>query len=127
MRIALDTNRYVDLCRGEPRVLETVRSATSIGLPRVVLGEIRAGFLLGSQGPQNERMLLRFTNSPRVEILYPDDQTTHHYAKVFAQLRRRGTPLPANDIWIAAIVLQHEMALCTRDRHFSVLPQLVLC
>jgi len=56
--------------------------------------------------------------------LYADEQTTHHYASVFAQLRRQGTPIPTNDIWIAAIVLQHDLALLTSDAHFSSLPQL---
>jgi len=68
--------------------------------------------------------LARFLNTPRVSVLYADEQTTHHYASVFAQLRRQGTPIPTNDIWIAAIVLQHDLALLTSDAHFSSLPQL---
>ncbi len=127
MRIALDTNAYVDLCRNERRVTEVVRAAEIIYLPWVVAGELRAGFLLGSRGAENHRMLLKFINSARVELLFPDDQTTHHYARIFTQLRRQGTPIPANDIWIAAIVLQHNLELCTRDEHFAALPQLTLC
>jgi predicted nucleic acid-binding protein len=56
--------------------------------------------------------------------VYADEQTTQHYANVFAQLRRQGTPIPTNDIWIAATVLQHDLALLTSDAHFSNLPQL---
>ena len=60
-----------------------------------------------------------------VAVLYPDEQTTHQYATVFRQLRRQGTPIPTNDIWIAALVLQHDLALYARDRHFEHLPQIV--
>jgi predicted nucleic acid-binding protein len=60
-----------------------------------------------------------------VEVIYADDQTTHHYASVYRQLRRQGTPIPTNDMWLAALVLQHSLALHARDRHFDRLPQLV--
>jgi predicted nucleic acid-binding protein len=60
-----------------------------------------------------------------VSILFADEQTTHHYANVYRQLRMQGTPIPTNDIWIAALVLQHDLALCARDDHFDHLPQLV--
>ena len=126
-RVALDTNRYVDLCRGDMHVLNVVQSATVILVPWVVLAEVRAGFLLGSQGPRNEGTLVRFITTARVRVLFPDDQTTHHYARLFAQLRRQGTPIPTNDIWIAAVVIQHGISLCSRDKHFMVIPQLQLC
>ncbi|MEZ5404150.1 MAG: hypothetical protein R2729_31005 [Bryobacteraceae bacterium] len=58
-------------------------------------------------------------------MLYADDQTRHHYAGVYRQLRRQGTPIPVNDIWIAALVLQHNLALHARDRHFDHIPQIV--
>ena len=62
--------------------------------------------------------------SPRVDVLHPDEQTTHHYGAVYRQLRKQGTPIPTNDMWIAALVLQHSLVLCARDLHFDVLPQL---
>jgi predicted nucleic acid-binding protein len=61
-----------------------------------------------------------------VALLLADDQTTHHYATVYRQLREQGTPIPTNDVWIAALVLQHNLALCARDRHFRHLPQITL-
>jgi tRNA(fMet)-specific endonuclease VapC len=124
MRITLDTNRYTDFCRGEPEVVENVARAEKIYLPFVVLGELRAGFQIGSRSLQNERNLIRFLNSARVQLLLPDEQTTHYYASIFAQLRKQGTPIPTNDIWIAALVLQHDLLLLARDKHFDVLPQL---
>jgi tRNA(fMet)-specific endonuclease VapC len=90
----------------------------------VVLGELRAGFLGGSRAPENEANLARFLNSPRVEVLLADEETTHHYARLFHQLRRQGTPIPTNDIWIAALVTQHQLYLFARDDHFDHLPQI---
>lgn len=124
MRIALDTNRYVDFCRGIPDVVQIFRRAERIFLPFVTLAELRAGFLCGSRSQENERILTRFLNSPRVEVLYPNEQSTHHYARLFCQLRRQATPLPTNDLWIAALVSQHNLFLYARDRHFDHLPQL---
>jgi tRNA(fMet)-specific endonuclease VapC len=124
VRLALDTNRYGDFCRGEPSVLKKLETAEAIYLPFAVLGELRAGFIVGKYGAQNERVLREFLMKDGVETLFPDDQTTHHYASVYRQLRRQGTPIPTNDIWIAALVLQHELALFDRDRHFDNLPQI---
>ncbi len=124
MRLALDTNRYVDFCRGDKLAVERVQEAERIYLPFITLAELRAGFLCGTKARQNERGLTRFLNSQRVRVLYPDDQTAHHYARVFQQLRNQATPIPTNDIWIAALVVQHDLALFARDRHFDCLPQL---
>jgi tRNA(fMet)-specific endonuclease VapC len=124
VRLALDTNRYTDLCRGDVRVVETVELADEVCLPFIVLGELRAGFAVGSQGARNEAVLRRFLLKSGVGVLYADEQTTHHYAVVYRQLRKQGTPIPTNDMWIAALVLQHSLVLFARDTHFDVLPQL---
>jgi tRNA(fMet)-specific endonuclease VapC len=125
VRLALDTNRYSDLCRDETEVVALVEHAESVFLPFVVLAELRAGFSIGKRGTENERVLRRFLMKPGVALLFADDQTTHQYAAVYRQLRRQGTPIPTNDLWTAALVLQHDLALCDRDRHFDHLPQLV--
>lgn len=124
MRLALDTNRYTDLCRGEKSVIETVERADEVWVPFIVVGELRAGFAVGAQGPRNEAVLRRFLLKPGVGMLYADEQTTHHYASVYQQLRKQGTPIPANDMWIAALVLEHSLVLYARDKHFDALPQL---
>lgn len=124
MRLALDTNRYTDLCRGMVSVVEALEHADEVWLPFIVLGELRAGFAVGTQGPHNEAVLRRFLLKTGVAVLYTDEQTTHHYADVYRQLRKQGTPIPTNDMWIAALVLQHSLLLCARDAHFDVLPQL---
>jgi tRNA(fMet)-specific endonuclease VapC len=124
VRLALDTNRYTDLCRGDRSVVETVELADEVWLPFVVLGELRAGFAVGTQGPRNESVLRRFLMKPGVGVLYADEQTTHHYGGVYRQLRKQGTPIPTNDMWVAALVLQHSLVLCARDTHFDALLQL---
>jgi tRNA(fMet)-specific endonuclease VapC len=87
-------------------------------------GELRARFAVGSQGPRNEAILRRFLLKPGVDVLYGDEQTTHHYANVYRQLRTQGTPIPTNDMRIAALALQDSLGLCDRDAHFDALPQL---
>lgn len=124
MRIAIDTNRYRDFCEGVSGAVEMLAHASEIYVPFVTLAELRAGFLCGTIGRRNERVLIQFLNRPRVKMLLPDDGTTHHYARVFAQLRAQGTPIPTNDIWIAALVLQHDLSLYSRDGHFVHLPQI---
>jgi predicted nucleic acid-binding protein len=124
VRLALDTNRYSDFSRGDDATVEMLETAEAVFLPFVVLGELRAGFAVGRRGAHNERLLRQFLLRPGVRSLYPDEQTTHHYATVFRQLRGQGTPIPTNDMWIAALVVQHSLVLCARDRHFDHLPQL---
>jgi len=124
VRLALDTNRYTDLCRGETFVVEAVERADEVWLPFIVVGELRAGFAVGTQGPHNEAVLRRFLLKSGVRVLYADEQTTHHYAAIYRQLRKQGTPIPTNDMWIAALVLQHSLLLFARDVHFEAIPQL---
>jgi len=126
MRLALDTNRYVDFCRDVDGAAEILEAAEAIYLPFPVLGELRAGFAVGAHGPENERTLRRFLMQTGVSVLFADEQTTYQYASLFRQLRSQGTPIPTNDIWIAALVLQHDLVLYARDRHFDHLPQLVM-
>ncbi len=125
MRVALDTNRYVDLCRGVPDTLDVLEQADAVVLPFVVVAELRAGFFYGRRSAENEKVLRQLLLKSGVHVQYADDQTTHHYATVFRQLRKQGTPIPTNDMWLAAIVLQHNLALHSRDAHFDHLPQLV--
>ena len=124
MRLALDTNAYVDICRGREDAVQPMRGAEHLFLTYVSLAELRAGFLAGTRSRENERNLVRFLNSPRAEVLYPDEQTTFHYARLFHQLKSQGTPIPTNDMWIAALVVQHDLVLLSQDKHFDYLPQL---
>jgi tRNA(fMet)-specific endonuclease VapC len=125
MNVALDTNRYVDLCKGVAETVTLLEEAETVVVPFVVLGELRAGFAHGRRQAENERTLTRFLLKDGVRVVFADDQTTFHYATVFRQLRRQGTPIPTNDMWLAALVLQHRLVLHARDAHFDHLPQIV--
>ena len=124
MRLLLDTNGYKDFCLGERKAVDLIQLADEIHLPFVTLAELRAGFACGTVARRNEAVLVRFLNSPRVRVAYANEETTHHYARLFFQLRKQGTPIPTNDIWIAALAMQHNLPLFTRDRLFDHLPQL---
>lgn len=125
MRVALDTNRYVDLCNGVGETMTIVARAEVVMVPFVVLAELRAGFAQGKRQADNELTLRRFLLKDGVNSLFADDQTTHHYGALYRQLRKQGTPIPTNDMWLAALVLQHNLVLHARDRHFDQLPQLM--
>ena len=124
LRLILDANRYVDFCKGVKAAVEPLRRAGEIVLPFVALGELRAGFRCGRRSQQNERVLARFLQSPRVAVVFADEGTTHFYADLFAELRAAGTPIPTNDLWIAALAVQHDLTLFSRDKHFDRLPRI---
>ena len=126
MRVALDTNRYTDFCRGEAELTELLEEADEILLPFAVVAELRAGFSFGKKGRENEEVLRQFLRAPGVGVLYASDATTRTYASLYRQLRQQGTPIPINDLWIAALVVEHNLVLCSRDKHFVHLPQLDL-
>ena len=90
MRVALDTNRYVDLCSGVSETKTILAQAERVILPFIVLAELRAGFAHGKRQEDNERILRRFLLKDGVEALFADDQTTHHYGALYRQLRNRG-------------------------------------
>jgi len=124
VRLALDTNAYVGMLRNDPAFAGVIEQAEKVCIPFVVLAELRGGFLRGSRADENERKLSQFLNKPEVEALYADEQTTHHDAKIYFQLRKQGTPIPVNDMWIAALVAQHDLILLARDQHFDHLRQI---
>jgi predicted nucleic acid-binding protein len=124
VRLALDTNAYRLVMEGEAGAVALVRLAERVLLPVPVLAELRYGFLNGTRGRQNEANLLRFLDRPRVEVLPCDEETAVRYAELKLQLKKQGTPIPINDVWIAALALQHQATLFTRDSDFDQIPQL---
>lgn len=124
MIMAIDTNRYRDFCDGLDQAVVRFQAAEQIIMPFPVLTELRAGFACGTLSRKNERILNLFISRPRVACLFADEQTTFHFARLYAQLRQQGTPIPTHDLWIAALVQQHNVMLYTRDKHFDHLPQL---
>ncbi len=123
MNLVLDANRYTDAANRDLATASQLRRATAIVLPVIVLGEVRYGFTYGTRAARNEATRVRFLADPLVSVLPVDTATTHVYAQLMAQLRVQGTPIPVNDVWIAALAVQHGLTLYTRDRHFDRLPQ----
>ncbi len=124
MRVAVDTNRLTDLLRGDAQLAERLGACDEVWIPLMVLGEIKAGFHGGTQRHRNEALLQRFLAKATVSVLLPGRETAEHYARIFVQLKRAGTPVPDNDLWIAALALEHDLTLITRDRHFERISQL---
>ena len=125
MRVALDTNRLTDLFQGDISLAEKLSTCEEVWIPLVVLAEMKAGFYGGTQQHRNERLLQELLAKTTVGILLPGRETAEHYAHLFVQLKRAGSPVPDNDLWIAAQALEHDLLLITRDQHFERIPQLL--
>lgn len=115
--ILLDTNAYVAFKQGTADAVEVVQHTPRIGLNSIVLGELLSGFAIGTREQANRQELEEFLASDRVDQIGIDRWTAEHYARVYRDLRRRGRPIPNNDMWIAATALQHGLALLSYDRH----------
>jgi predicted nucleic acid-binding protein len=115
----LDTSAYSNFRRGHKELVTLIDRADWIGVPTVTMGELRTGFLLGGRRERNESELEEFLANPVVEVLQVDAQASLHYAEIVADLRRAGTPLPTNDIWVAATAARHGAAVLTCDEHFE--------
>ncbi len=118
MRVLLDTNAYVAFKSGDPNTIDVVRLASELRLSVVVVGELLAGFAVGSREATNREQLARFLDSPRADVLALTSETASFYATVFASLKAKGRPIPTNDLWIAASALEHGLALVSHDAHF---------
>lgn len=125
MRVALDTNAYVALRRGDPGVLAILESAEYVGIPVVVIGELSAGFLIGDRPERNLRELEAFIAEAGVEVLDVGRLVAERYGALVKALRGRRRPIPTNDVWIAAAALCADARLLTADSHFSEVPGLV--
>ena len=121
-KIVLDTSAYSHLRLGHVQVLECVAAARVVIVPVTVLGELDAGFELGRRALENRRILAEFLDEPFVNVLDVTATTVRHYARIFAALRRAGTPIPVNDVWIAAATLECNGHLLTFDRDYSRIP-----
>lgn len=122
-RIPLDTSACSALLRGQPDAPRIVRETGLICVNPVVLGELRSGFLIGAQKSRNESELAKFLNSARVRVLNITEETASRYAGILHCLRKAGTPIPVNDLWIAATAMEFGLRLLTSDAHFLRVPQ----
>ncbi len=124
-RILLDTSAYSAFRRGHPEITDAVRRADEIFISAIVLGELRGGFRGGRLREKSEKGLADLLASPRVSVLSIGDATSDFYAAISISLRERGTPIPTNDLWIAATAMQHGLPVVATDAHFARVPQIL--
>ncbi len=125
-QILIDTNIYSKALRGDQSVIDTLRKQTEIGFSVISIGELLSGFKGGNKEAKNKSELEEFLDAPRVVIYSIDDDTAEFYSEVLHNLRTAGTPIPTNDIWIAAIAFQHGLKLFSTDTHFQQVKGLAL-
>jgi len=120
--VILDTNGLSAVAEGDPALEAILRKAVQVAIPVIVLGEYRYGIGQSRDRNRYEQWLSEYL--PKFRILDVDDRTTISYAAVRMELKKAGTPIPSNDVWIAALCRQHSLPIVSRDRHFDAVPGL---
>jgi len=120
--VILDTNGLSAIAEGEAALEPILRKAAQIAIPVIVLGEFRYGISRSRHRLHYERWLAEYL--PKFRILDVDERTTISYSAVRTELKRAGTPIPSNDVWIAALCRQHSLPLISRDRHFDAVSRI---
>ena len=114
----LDTNALSAAADREPAALKIVAGAESLAVPVIVLGEYRMGIAQSRYRKDYEDWLREWITV--VKVLHVDEQTSRHYATIGLELKRIGKPIPANDLWIAALCRQCSLPLLSKDKHFDI-------
>lgn len=124
--VCLDTSAYSRLQRGHPALRERLETADEVWVPATVLGELHAGFFLGSKRNQNARELEEFLAQPGIRVVAVTESVAERYGAIVKQLRDQGTPIPTNDIWVAAAALETGARLIAYGDHFRHVPGLLI-
>ena len=114
----LDTNGLSAVADGDAALEPILRKAAEVDVPVIVLGEYRYGIRQSRDRQRYEQWLTETICNYRV--LDVDEETANSYATIRTELKRAGTPIPSNDVWIAALCRQHSFSLLSRDRHFDL-------
>lgn len=125
-RILIDTNAYAAFKQDDTTAVNVIRTSAYIGINIVVLGELYSGFKGGSREARNKKELIQFLDSPRVDTILMDEETAEFYAKIHWDLKKKGKPIPSNDIWVAASAMRYGLALFTYDEHFKSIDGLLM-
>lgn len=125
-KVLLDTNAYVALLRGDQAILDTLGRADIIFMSAIVLGELHAGFKGGRKEAANRKDLDVFISRPTVRITHITQETAEIFGSIKHRLKEAGTPLPINDVWIAAQATEQGAFLISYDKHFTKIPGLLL-
>lgn len=121
-KILLDTNTYSRFLTGDEKVLSSLAESDVVYMSIFVLGELYAGFKGGNKEQENTQLLKRFIQKSTVEILEATEETSKIFGQLKNDLKKAGTPLPINDVWIAAHTLESGSTLITYDIHFREIP-----
>jgi len=124
--LLIDTNIYSYAMRGDAEVVSALQRASQVAICSISIGELLSGFKAGSNEQKNRDELAEFLDAPRVRLHGVTENTAEFYAEVLNELRKAGTPIPTNDIWIAAVAQEHGLRLFSKDRHFEQVPGLLL-
>jgi len=119
-RLVLDTSAYSKLRVGHVGVIDWIAGAQEVFVPTIVIGELEAGFEGGTRAAENRAVLSDFLSEPFVSVVDVTRSTARHYGQIFTRLRRAGTPIPVNDIWIAACTMDTGGLLLSLDRDFEL-------
>jgi tRNA(fMet)-specific endonuclease VapC len=117
--ILLDTNAYTAFKRNQNKAISIIQTVDIIAMNTVIIGELLGGFAVGNKQEINCYELQQFLAGTRVKILTIDPKTSEYYAMIYCELRKKGKPIPTNDIWIAATAIQHDLILFTYDSDFQ--------
>jgi predicted nucleic acid-binding protein len=112
--------------RGHEEIRVAVRTNEELFLNSIIIGELAAGFIKGNRRKKNEDELRRFLASPRVGLLDVTEDTAERYAVILNTLWQAGTPIPTNDIWIAASAMEYGLRVLTTDDHYQKIPQIMV-
>jgi tRNA(fMet)-specific endonuclease VapC len=115
--VILDTNALSAFADGSSRVGTILKAAEQPSVPVIVLGEFQYGVTHSTRSRYYEEWLERYL--PGFRILEITTGTAAEYAGIRSELRRVGTPIPSNDLWIAALCRQHALPVLSKDRHFD--------
>ena len=125
-KVFIDTNIYCNAFRNVQAAISILQYYEEILLSPIVIAELLAGFKKGSREKENKKQLKEFLSRDRVQEIPVTSNTSEFYAHIITHLRKEGTPVPANDIWIAAQAMENGAALASSDRHFEKIPGIIL-
>ncbi len=118
-KVLLDTNAYVRFLLGNEDILEVLSKAEVVYMSVFVLGELHAGFMGGRKRKDNYSILERFLSKPTVRVLDATSETAEIFGQIKSGLKKAGTPIPINDVWLASHTVESGSTLVTFDRHFT--------
>ena len=126
MKLSIDTNTYTALKNGNLELMHILENADELLVSATVLGELYSGFQIGNLTEKNLSEMQTFLSKPGVQIISVTDEIAFRYGYIVKTLQNQGTPIPTNDIWIAASTMETGSILLSNDKHFTHVPGLIV-